>query len=110
MNTLTLWIIVIVSGVLTFGIRLSFIALVGDRALPALARRTLRFVPVAVLSAIIVPELVVRQGTVNLAPTNPRLLVGVIAILIAWRTKNALLTIAVGMVALWILQAILPTR
>lgn len=110
MNSLTLWIIVSIIGLLTFGIRLSFIGLVGDRTLPVLAQRTLRFVPVAVLSAIIVPEVVAPQGTVNLAPTNARLLVGVIAVVIAWRTKNALLTIAIGMVALWILQAVLPAR
>jgi branched-subunit amino acid transport protein len=39
---------------------------------------------------------------------NARLLAGVLAGLVAWRSKNALLAIAVGMVALWVLQAVLP--
>jgi branched-subunit amino acid transport protein len=31
-----------------------------------------------------------------------------LAALIAWRTKNALLAIAAGMMTLWVLQAVLP--
>lgn len=110
MNTTTLWIIVIAIGLLTYGIRLSFIALVGDRTLPPFAQSMLRFVPFAVLSAIIMPELVLRQGKVDLSLTNARLLVGIVAIIIAWRTKNALLTIVVGMATLWLAQALLPAR
>jgi branched-subunit amino acid transport protein len=36
---------------------------------------------------------------------NTRLVAGALAALVAWRTKNVLLTIGVGMAALWILQA-----
>jgi branched-subunit amino acid transport protein len=73
-----------------------------------LARRALRFVPPAVLSALIFPELLLPGGALNLSLGNPRLLAGALAALIAWRTKNMLLAIAVGMVALWILQTVLP--
>jgi branched-subunit amino acid transport protein len=37
---------------------------------------------------------------------NARLIAGVIAALVAWRTKNVVLTIAIGMIALWVLSAI----
>jgi branched-subunit amino acid transport protein len=57
-----------------------------------------------VLTAIIVPELVLRGGTLNLAPSNLRLVAGLLAIFVAWRSRNALLTIGIGMAALWILQ------
>ena len=70
-------------------------------------RRALRFVPPAVLSAIVFPELMIRSsGQINLSLTNFRLLAGIMAVLVAWRTKNTLLTILAGMVALLLLQFI----
>jgi branched-subunit amino acid transport protein len=96
-----------VAGLVTFGIRLSFIALLGKVELPPVLTRALRFVPPAVLSAIILPEVLVRDGAVDLHPGNARLLAGVFAALVAWRTRNVLLTIAVGMAALWTAQAFL---
>jgi branched-subunit amino acid transport protein len=69
-------------------------------------QQALRFVPPAVLTAIIVPELLYRDGQIDVALTNVRLLAGLIAIVVAWRTKSALFTIGVGMIALWVLSAI----
>jgi branched-subunit amino acid transport protein len=103
-----LWLAVLAVGVVTFGYRLSFILLAERLRLPGLLRRALRFVPVAVLTAIIVPALVFSQDTLDVSPGNARLMAGVLAVLVAWRTRNMLLTIAVGMGALWLLQALLP--
>jgi branched-subunit amino acid transport protein len=104
---MTLWLTILSIGLLTYAIRLSFILLLGKIEMPSSLQRTLRFVPVAVLSAIIFPELFLPGGTFNLSLGNARLLAGILAAVIAWRTKNALLTIGVGMVGLWILQALL---
>jgi branched-subunit amino acid transport protein len=67
-------------------------------------RRALHYVPPAVLSAIIFPELFYRADTLDISLSNTRLLAGIIAILVAWFSKNTLVTILVGMVALLILQ------
>jgi branched-subunit amino acid transport protein len=102
------WLLVfVVAGVVTFATRLSFIALLGRMEVPQVVRRALRFVPPAVLSAIILPELVMRDGAPALSVENARLLAGVVAAAIAWRTRNVLLTIASGMASLWIIQAVL---
>jgi branched-subunit amino acid transport protein len=101
------WIPVLaLGGLLTFATRLSFIALLGRVETPDLLRRALRYVPPAVLSAIILPELLVRHGAVDPSFHNPRLLAGLAAAAVALRTRNVLLTIAVGMAALWALQAL----
>ncbi len=96
-----------VAGLVTFLTRLSFIALLGRVETPPLLERALRFVPPAVLSAIIVPALVLREGTARLGPDNLRLLAGLVAVAVAWRTRNVLATIATGMGALWALEALL---
>jgi branched-subunit amino acid transport protein len=102
-----IWLILIIAGLLTFATRLSFIALLGRLNVPNWVQRALRYVPPAVLTAIIFPELLVANGALNLSPANPRLIAGILAALVAWRTKNIVLTILVGMGALLALQAIL---
>jgi branched-subunit amino acid transport protein len=106
MDSLIIWITIIISGLLTFAIRLSFILVLGRMKVPDSFTRALRFVPAAVLSAIILPEMVRPGGELNLSIANPRLLAGLVAALIAWRTKNILLTIVAGMGALWLFQFI----
>ncbi len=102
------WLIIIGMGVVTYGIRLSAIVLLGQCEFPQIVQRALRFVPPAVLSAIIFPELFQPGGTFKFSLSNVRLLAGVLASIVAWRSKNVLATIAVGMIALWILQSIVP--
>jgi branched-subunit amino acid transport protein len=101
-----IWLIFLLGGLLTFGMRYSFIYLLGRFELPETLRRALRFVPPAVLSAIVLPELVIRTGQFDVSLTNFRLLAGIVAILVAWKTRNTLLTILAGMVALLILEFI----
>jgi branched-subunit amino acid transport protein len=101
---MSLWLTLLAMGLVTYAIRLSLIGVFGDLQVPPLVTRALRFVPPAVLSAIILPELVRPNDQLNLSLTNPRLIAGLVAALIAWRTRNVLATIGVGMVTLWVLQ------
>jgi branched-subunit amino acid transport protein len=81
----------------TFGVRYPLLVLVGRVHLPPTVIRGLRFVPVAVLTAICVPAVLLPAGTLDLRPTNAYLIAALAAILIAWRTKHLLLTIGAGM-------------
>jgi len=101
-----LWLTILGMGVVTYGLRLSLIALLGRLEVPPLVSRGLRFVPPAVLSAIILPELVQPGGQLNLSLGNVRLLAGLLALLVAWCTRNVLLTVGAGMVGLWLLQSL----
>jgi branched-subunit amino acid transport protein len=102
-----LWITVLAMGVVTYFVRAAPIHLLGRLQLPPLVLRALRYVPGAVLSAIVFPELLLREGALAISPGNPRLLAGILAGLVAWRTRNMLLTIVVGMAALWGATALL---
>ena len=101
---MNIWLVFLLGGLLTFGMRFIFIYLLGRFEVPETMRRALRFVPPAVLSAIVVPELLIRSGQMDLSLTNFRLLAGIVAVLVAWRTKNTLLTILAGMLALLLLE------
>jgi branched-subunit amino acid transport protein len=101
------WLTMLLAGLVTFAIRLSFIWIVGQRSVPPLLRRALRLVPPAVLTGIIFPEVFMPAGQLDISFGNARLLAAVLAVLIAWRTRNVVLTIIVGMLSLWLLQGIL---
>lgn len=103
---MNIWLIMIAGGLITFGMRFSLIYLFGRFEVPQTMRRALHYVPPAVLSAIIFPELFYRDGNLDLAWTNARLFAGLIAIAVAWFSKNTLLTIIVGMVVLLIFNFI----
>ena len=64
------------AGLATFLIRLSFIALLGRMAVPPWVRQVLPYVPTAALTAIIVPELLMRGDVVFLSVGNTRLIAG----------------------------------
>lgn len=98
------WIVVFSIGLFTFGYRLSFILFADRLRLAPGLRRALRFVPIAALTAIITPELLLHQGSVMVGPSNLRLIAGLLATVIAWRTRNVLWTIVIGMGTLWLLQ------
>ena len=101
---MNIWLVMLLGGLLTFGMRLSFIYLFGRFKIPEMVRRALRFVPPAVLSAIILPELFMPSGYLDFSLDNHRLLAGFVAIMVALWTKNTLLTILAGMAVLLILQ------
>lgn len=103
---MSIWLVFILGGLLTFGMRFFFIYLLGRFEVPETMRRALRFVPPAVLSAIVVPELLIRSNQIDVSWMNFRLLAGVFAVLVAWKTKNTLLTILGGMMVLLLLEFI----
>jgi branched-subunit amino acid transport protein len=106
MSTPALWLAIFGAGAVTFALRLSFIALLGRIQIPPTLRQALRFVPAAVLTAVVIPLLFYKNGVLEVSLGNERLLAGLVAVLIAWRTRNVLLTLGGGMATLWILQAI----
>ena len=101
---MNIWLVMLLGGLITFLIRFSLIYLFGKFKIPETVRQALRYVPPAVLSAIIFPELFFREGTIDLSLENIRLLAGIFAILVAWFSKNTLVTIIAGMLALFLLQ------
>jgi branched-subunit amino acid transport protein len=99
-----IWLVMLLGGLITYGMRFSFIYLFGRFPVPETMRRVLHYIPPAVFSAIIAPELFLNEGTFNLALDNTRLLAGLVAIAVAWFSRNTLITILSGMLALFLLQ------
>lgn len=103
---MNIWLVMLLGGLITFAMRFSLIYLLaeGRFEVPETMRKALRYVPPAVLSAIIFPELFLHDGVFNVSLENTRLPAGLIAIVVAWFSRNTLITIVVGMAALFLLQ------
>jgi branched-subunit amino acid transport protein len=85
-------------AIVTFAVRYPVMLLVGRLPMPDRLFRALRYVPPAVLAAIIVPGVLMPDGsTIDAAPTNSYLVAGIVSAIVAWRTRNLLLTIVLGM-------------
>lgn len=101
------WPVALGIGLGTLAIRYSFILVMDKLTLPDLVHRMLRFIPASVLPALIVPA--VFLSTHGDAPDWAgweRTLAWLTALLVAWKTRNILATISVGMAALWVLKAL----
>ncbi len=93
----------------TFGVRYPVLAFVSKIRLPELISQGLKYVPAAVLMAIITPAVLIPDGDhLDLTWHNPALLAGLVAALVSWKSKNLLLTILTGMTVFWLCRWLAP--
>jgi branched-subunit amino acid transport protein len=98
-----LWLTIVLAGAGTFVARISFLGVAHRIADPPIAlQRILRMIPPAALAALVLPAFVRPGGQFDL--TQPRLVAGLVATVVAFWTKNVLVTLAVGMAVLIILD------
>jgi branched-subunit amino acid transport protein len=87
----------------TFLVRYGFFALGERMAFPPLVQRALRYVPVAVLTAIVVPMVLLPDGAHwQLSWHNAWLVGALVTGLIAWRWKHLLGAIGGGMLVFFL--------
>ncbi|PJF22057.1 MAG: branched-chain amino acid transport [Phototrophicales bacterium] len=90
--------------VATFTSRYPPMVIAGRTQLPQPLLHLLKYVPIAVLTAIIVPEMFMPNDTLDISLNNAHLMAGMISIIVAWRTKNLLWTILLGMIVFLLLS------
>jgi branched chain amino acid efflux pump len=95
---------IVVIGVGTYLMRVSFIAFVGDRPVPAALERPLRYVAPAAMAALAFQPTLVRHGELAIDPSNLRIWALLVAFFVAWKTRNIALVIVGALVALAVLD------
>jgi branched-subunit amino acid transport protein len=99
------WTAIIVAGIGTFAMRASFLAFAHRLSeVPPAVQRVLRQIPPAALASLVVPAFVRPEGHFDLL--QPRLVAGLLATLVAWKTRSVPLTLFVGMAVLMIVDAL----
>ena len=102
---MNVWLTIVLAGIATYLTRASFL-LLGDRVtLPDAVQRALRYVAPAAFAGIAIPAALGDDGVGGSLPPDARILAVTLGILVAWRTRNVIACMGVGMVTLWLLQA-----
>lgn len=100
-----IWTAIVLAGIGTYAMRASFLVFAHRLAdVPPGVQRLLRQIPPAALAAIVAPALLRPEGQLDLL--QARLAAGVVAAVVAWKTRNIALTLAVGMAVLMLLDAL----
>lgn len=68
-----------------------------SRPLAPLAEAWLKYVPVSVLAAMLVPSLVIQDGNLDLGLDNIFLIAAIPTLIVAWKTKSLLGSVVAGM-------------
>lgn len=101
------WLVIVVLAVGTWAMRSVPIILHGHVPHPPWLTRLLRHVPVAALSALVIPSVLYLHKSSGYTFSPSRSVAAVIALVVALRTRSTLATLGAGMAALWILDAVI---
>jgi len=96
----TLWIVIIALGIGSFFLRFVFTGLVGSRAMPDWLLRHLRYTAVAILPALVAPQVIWPQATGG-ATEPARLTAACVTLLVGLLTKNVIAAILSGAFTLY---------
>ena len=101
--------VLIISGmfVVTFGIRFCLYARANKVTLPIWLDEALAFVPISVLSAIIVPMIFIQNKEFTLLISNPWFIGASSAFLVGIWKQNQLLTISLGVISFYVAKLFL---
>lgn len=94
----TLWLAILGMFLATYTVRASFIVFGQKLRFPPAVVQALSHVPVAVLTAIVVPEAIAPGGQADLSLANPYLVGTLVAGLVAWKSRHILAAVLVSFV------------
>ena len=86
----------------TFSVRYLPLVMSGRMDFPPGLERALRFVPVAVLTALTVPMVLLPQGQWAVSVNNPYLAASIVAVVVAAWRRNLMLTIVIGLLVFFV--------
>ncbi|MFM8574773.1 MAG: AzlD domain-containing protein [Limnohabitans sp.] len=99
MNGTDLWTLAVIAGLAGVTVLTRSFFFMSDKPwhLPAWAQRGLQYAPIAALSAVVIPEIVMSQGQLIGTWQDARLFAAAAGTAVYFRSKNVLLTIVLGM-------------
>lgn len=100
-----IWLIMFGAAAITFTSRFIMFNKTISNRIPPWAESILHYVPIAVLTAIILPEVMLHPETNDIfIMHNMRIPAAIFAVIVAFFTRQIVATIGSGLLALWVLQ------
>lgn len=89
---------------MTYLTRTTFLYLFRNLVLPDYISRSFRFIPIGILTAIVMPGLLILDGQISLSWNNFYLLAGLASAMAALRWRSMFASLAAGMAAMMLLK------
>lgn len=93
-------------ALVTYFTRIGALVLFRFTGVPTWLNRWLKYVPVAILTALIVPSLLLPQGYLDISLQNHYLIAGIAAAIVAYKSRNIIATLGIGMSIMFILNVL----
>ena len=90
----------ILMGLATYSTRACFLVFSQKVGMPEILSRSLKYIPVSILTALIVPGILMPNGSFDIAWTNPYIFAGLITAACALIFKHSIISILLGIVSL----------
>ncbi len=101
-----IFLIIFGMAAVTFATRFSCVALFSKTGMPKWLERWLKHIPNAILTALIVPALLLPQGQIDISWQNHYLIAGMVAAVIAYKSRNIIATLLLGMGTMLVLRLV----
>ncbi len=96
--------LIIGMALVTYFTRIGALALFRFTGVPTWLNRWLKYVPVAILTALIVPSLLIPKGYLDISLNNHYLIAGIVAAFVAYKSRNIIATLSIGMSIMFVLK------
>jgi len=97
------WILIFLSGLITYFLRYSMISLIKKDMLSERTRTLLGYVPSAVFPALIFPGVLLEKSGSFVSYNDPKIVAILIAMLVGYFSKKIIATILSGLISYWII-------
>ena len=97
------WVIVFISGLITYFLRYSMISLIKKDMLSERTRALLGYVPSAVFPALIFPAVILENSGTFVSYDDPKIIAILIAMFVGYFSKKIIATILSGLISYWVI-------
>lgn len=91
-------------ALVTYFTRFGALALFRFTGVPTWLNRWLKYVPVAILTSLILPSLLLPKGYLDISLNNHYLIAGIAATFVAYKSRNIIATLGLGMSVMLLLK------
>ena len=107
MDQTTVFLTLIGMNLVTYIPRLLPVWALASKSLPKVIVDWLRYVPVAVLAAMLLPSLLVSKGRIDLSPSNMFIWAAIPTLAVAWKRRSLFGSVVVGMLVVALARLVL---
>lgn len=107
LSNLNIYLLIIGIAILTYIPRSLPIIYLSKKDLPQWLKDWMKFIPSGIFAALILPDILIQDGSLNVSFTNIKLIASILVLIIAMKRKSLGLSIAVGVSAITILTCLL---